>query len=221
VLIRKRVQYEALRVGSGNRLRNWLVRGVFRLAEKRFVHGVPVGIFLPDDGERGVIFPRMVEAFDLLARYDARRLKRFQRDVVGVIVEMSAACGQWESSCGLVRIDIEFVKAKETVALQIATVLVHEGAHAWLDRMGVNYDAGQRWRVEAVCLRSELSFLRRVPSADWLIEHTQHQLAHGAEDYTDAAFLSRRVAKLRQIGVPEPLIRLFLWKTSLRKTQQL
>jgi hypothetical protein len=133
---------------------------------------------------------------------------------------MSPACGQWESSCGLVRIDIEFLKAKETVPLQIATVLVHEGAHAWLDRMGVDYEVGQRWRIEAVCLRSELSFLRRVPGADWLIEHTQSQLAHGAEDYTDAARLNRRVAKLRQVGVPEPLIRLFLWKESFRKTHQ-
>jgi hypothetical protein len=183
------------------------------LAEKRLVHGVPVGILAPSDQERRVIFPRMVEAFDLLARYDPRRLRRFQRDVVGVIVEMIPdACGQWESSCRLVRIDTHFAEAKDTVTLQIATVLVHEGAHAWLDRMGIKYDVAQRVRIEAVCLRSEISFQRRVPGGEWLIEHTQHQLALGAENYTAAAYLNRRVAKLRQLGFPEPLIRFLLWR---------
>jgi hypothetical protein len=162
----------------------------------------------------------MVEAFDMLARYDPRRLNRFKRDVGGVVIEMIVdACAQWESSCRLVRIDKLFARAKDTVALQIATVLVHEGTHAWLDRRGIKYDA-ERWlRIEAICMRSELSFQRRVPGGEGMIEQTQQQLALGAELYAPTAYLDRRVARMRQLGFPEFLIRYAVrrWQRQLQE----
>ena len=50
------------------------------------VEGVPVGMLFPTDEECALVFPKVEEAFGLLARNGARRLARFQKDVAGVFV---------------------------------------------------------------------------------------------------------------------------------------
>ena len=191
----------------------WFLRFVFAAMTKRVIQGVRVGILLPNRAERGVMFPKIAEAFDLLARHDPRRLARFQKDVAQVAVELTVSgCGEWVSSVRRVRLDFEYVKAATTTPLHVAATLVHEGTHARLNRLGFAYREAQRSRIEAVCFRSEISFLRRVPGAEALIEDAERQLARDPEYLTNAAFLDRQVATLRQVRMPEFLIRRFLRK---------
>jgi len=40
------------------------------------IQGIPVGLIFPDDEERQVVFAKVRQAFELVARYDSRSLSR-------------------------------------------------------------------------------------------------------------------------------------------------
>ena len=165
------------------------------------IQGIPVGLIFPDDEERQVVFAKVSEAFELVARYDSRSLSRFRRDVAGVlVVRTSGALAEWESAGRFVRLQLAYVKAPGTSALEIASSLVHEGAHACLHRLGIEYAEVQR--VEGVCFRSQLAFLREVPGAEQLIANVERQLMRDPGYWTDTAFKERQVAYLRELGFP-------------------
>lgn len=48
----------------------------------------------------------------------------------------------------------------------LASLLVHESCHARLERRGVPFRPWSKRRIEAVCVRAEYLFLRRVPGAE-------------------------------------------------------
>jgi hypothetical protein len=206
-------------------LNRWMFSFTLRVAEKRVLEGVRVGILLPTDEERRIIFPKIAEALNLLGRHDPWRLARFRRDVSAVLVELtSGARGEWISAEGLVRLQSDYAKAEKTSALEIASTLVHEGTHAWIERMGVEYDEPRRGRIEAVCFRSQLAFLRRVPGSAELIADTERQLTRNPDYWTDAAFRRRRLEHLRKLGIPDWLVRVLgkapLWAPSNTRLQR-
>jgi len=104
--------------------------------------------------------------------------------------------------------DFEFVKSEATSPLDLACALVHEGAHARLERLGIAYDEPRRARIEAVCYRSELALLRRVPDGERLMPEVHRQLERDPAEWSHAGFVSRKRARLRQIKLPEFLVRL-------------
>ena len=198
-------------------LYRWALRLAFAITTKRVIQGVRVGILMPSRADRDVMFQKVTEAFDLLARYGPRRLARFKKDVSSVSVELTTSgCGQWISAVRLVRLDFEYLKAAETTPLHIAATLVHEGWHARLDRIGFSYREAERSRIEASCHRSEIFFLRCVPGAEAIIEGVERQLARDPEYLTDAAFLDQKVAALRKARMPEFLIRRLVRKRASR-----
>ena len=171
--------------------------------------GIPVGLIFPDDEERHVVFAKVSEAFELVARYDSRSFSRFRRDVASVlVVRTSGALAEWESAGRFVRLQLAYVKAPGTSPLEIASSLVHEGADACLHRLGIEYAEVQRARVEGVCFRSRLAFLREVPGAEQLIANVERQLMRDPGYWSDTAFKERQVAYLRELGFPGWSIRL-------------
>ncbi len=117
---------------------------------------------------------------------------------------------EWVSAARLVRLSDSHVGAPSTSSLEIASMLVHEGAHAWMDRLGIPYTEANRARIEAVCFRSELAFLRRVPGAEDLMAVAERQMTRDPGYWTDAAFTARRVAYLAGLGFPAWLIGLLI-----------
>jgi len=61
-------------------LHGWFERLVFAATTKRVIHGLTVGILMPNKVEKLAIFGKLADALELLARYDRRRLARLQRD---------------------------------------------------------------------------------------------------------------------------------------------
>jgi hypothetical protein len=191
-----------------DRLNRWMVRGTLRLADKRLLEGVLVGILMPSGEDRRTIFPKVADALRLVGHHDPRRFARFRRDVSAVLVELtSGARAEWVSVASLVRLQLEYARAEDTSPLDIASTLVHEGTHAWLDRIGVAYDEPRRARIESICFRSQLAFLRRIPGSAELVADTERQLSRGPEYWTNAAFRLRRLDSLRKLGVPGWIVR--------------
>jgi hypothetical protein len=199
----------------GGRRRYW--RWVFRNSERRTLAGIPAGVFLPSAEEREAAFPKLAAALDVLARHDPRRFERLRADVDGILVfGLPGARGAWILGARLVVLKLEYVTAPETSAEEVASTLVHEGTHAWLDRLGFGYDEPRRARIEAICYRAQLAFARRLPDPGGLVELAQRQLSRDPADWSDAAFERNYEEGLRELGVPGWLVRLLGWRKRRR-----
>jgi hypothetical protein len=171
----------------GARRRYW--RWVFRIAERRTLAGIPAGVLLPSAEEREAAFPKLAAALDVLARHDPRRFERLRADVDGIlVVSLPGARGAWILGARLVTLELQYVTAPSTSAEEVASTLVHEGTHAWLDRFGFGYDEPRRARIEAICYRAQLAFARKLPDPGGLVELAQRQLARDPGDWSDDAF---------------------------------
>lgn len=51
---------------------------------------------------------------------------------------------------------------------QIASTIVHEATHARLAKCGIRYEKRLRSRIEAICLRRELTFAAKLPNGEEL-----------------------------------------------------
>ena len=120
----------------------------------------------------------------------------------------TGALAQWVPSVRLVVVRLNYVMDPETSSLDLASTLVHEGAHAWLDGLGFGYEPPRRARIEAICFRSEIAFARRLTDPKNLISRAERQLARDPSYWTNVAFRQRTLGNLNALGLPR-------WLTNL------
>jgi hypothetical protein len=96
----------------------------------------------------------------------------------------------------------------EVSGAEVASIIVHEATHARLALAGFGYEPATRERIEGVCFRSEIAFASRLPDGQALIDAARAQLAGDPAVWTDGARRERTVDKLRQLGLPEWLVRI-------------
>ena len=110
----------------------------------------------------------------------------------------------------------ERVVASETTTLEwIASAIVHEATHARLEKRGIRYDETVRLRIERICIRRELDFVRRLSGVDALQEQITQSLdwcRDGNAHYTDQNMWQEidqgHADALRHLGTPEWVIAL-------------
>jgi hypothetical protein len=111
-------------------------------------------------------------------------------------------------------LDERFVLAETTQPEEIAVVIVHEATHARLENLGIGYDDGQRDRIEAICVRRELAFAKRLPNGHPKRERVEATLDAQAEFWSNTAFRQRdtegRAQTLRYLGTPNWIVRVLL-----------
>ena len=73
-----------------------------------------------------------------------------------------------------------------------------------------------RARIENVCFRAEIAFASRLPDGTAIIEQARRQLERDPVVWTREAARDRATTKLRELGVPEWLIKLII---RVRKTR--
>jgi hypothetical protein len=93
----------------------------------------------------------------------------------------------------------------------IAATIIHEAAHARLFRLGIGNHEDIRARVEAICLRREMAFARKLPNGREIQEAAEHMINVCDDDYwSNAAIRQRELAEfaeaMRHLGAPEWLI---------------
>lgn len=176
------------------------------IAEKRVVRGIRV-VNMPMHDADEPAFEKVVDVIELIHRHDPARGRRVARDVRYVLVTRTATSGgeYWPNPrCVLVNASNVCRQVPEAIAM----IVVHEATHARLWRMGVGRfpDVG---RLEHTCVEAEITFARRVPGTEPLIEGARRKLATKYwEKPRDAAFETY----LTDLGYPRWLRRLLLWK---------
>ncbi len=190
---------------------DWLRR---RITHVEIADGITLTIVA---AEWEPIAVRLRSAIALIRTHDPYRLSVLRRFLTGGVQVndssvSSVAEFDWSTmSCRVHRGYIESDAQPE----ELATALVHEATHARLWHMGFRYETASRVREEAICMRQEIAFARRLPNGAAIAEAVQLQLASlDPSDYEDAAFERRflaqrlrQVRKARKLGLPGWFIR--------------
>jgi hypothetical protein len=124
-------------------------------------------------------FERVVAALDLIRISDPLSCKRLHRDVVRIVVHaLPGNRAQYSARRQAVEIDPRYVLSDVVTAGDIASSIVHEATHARLENLGIGYEEQHRQRIEGVCMRRELAFLKRVPDGGGERALKSHEHSH-------------------------------------------
>jgi hypothetical protein len=167
------------------------------------------------------------EALKLIRTYDPARFARILMDMPGGL-HVSPLAGDY-AQFNLTRLSCElnsrcFREVRDPERL--AAIIVHEATHARLSKIGIGYHEPVRLRIEAICLRREIAFGRKLPNGEACAREAQQALSSLlVSDYTDSSFALRaarhrvRIMRtLRKKGVPNWSIRMLgLMATAFRR----
>jgi hypothetical protein len=178
-------------------------------SERRIVRGIPVAVLWPSTAERAVAYPKLEDALGLIERYDPQRFRYLSRDARLIWLFGSVgALGSWHAETRILQLRLNYVIDTRTPVVEIASILVHEGTHARLRRLGFGYGERERARIEHVCFRAEIAFARRLPDAGDVIARAERQIARDPIIWTDAGRRAGYAGDLQALGVPRWLARL-------------
>jgi hypothetical protein len=164
---------------------------MLRLSAGRSIDGLWVGSYYQENTEQ--VSRRVEEALRLIKTYDRPKYDRLRCDLDRIWVRplMSGGVAQFSPALRACLLDERFVLDDTRDAGFVAAVIVHEATHARLWHRGIRYDEAVRQRVEAICMRRELAFARRLPDGHRVRQWAEDTLAIPAPYWTDAAFRDR------------------------------
>lgn len=178
----------------------------FWLSASKRVDGLWIGTLA---SEPEVVLQRVESALCLIKTYDRLRYDRLIRDLERVwVMALTHPMGSFNQALNACMLDPRFVMAEKSSLEMIASVIVHEATHARLMRCGIGYEEGIRTRVEAVCLRQELAFAKKLPNGEEVHEQAESVLESPAlpEYLTDTALAQRHAdgatEALRYLAIP-------------------
>jgi len=194
------------------------------LSKGEYIDGLWVGVQTPDREQYKLLLERLRAALVLVRTYDPlryRRLTCYLKRIWVTPVHGPRACFYYRlDACVL---NPQYVLRDTMTPAHLAAAIVHEATHARLWGMGFRYEEEARPRIEAICVRRELAFSRKLPHGeevrDW-VEQTlislrsptflsKAELAKSRDDYA--------IEELRRLGVPDRMIRgIFVLRRVLR-----
>ena len=125
------------------------------------------GLWLGSETDAERVLPRVEAALGLIKTHDRQRYDRIVADLDRIWVRLlTTSVAQFSPAWGACLLDERFVLAESTETAHIAAAIVHEAIHARLWRCGFGYEEDVRQRVEAVCVRREMAFARKLPEGE-------------------------------------------------------
>lgn len=181
-------------------IRYMIARMMSRGAAKTQIGSLSV-VDLIANGSSEALFERLRAACALIERHDPQRFRRFQQDV-SRIVFLETGPEYWHRGRICVLHDIATLND-----MQVATHLVHEGAHARLYASGIQYTRRLKTRIEHACVREELRFLARVPASEPFIERALQKFDESW--WTADAVRERHLESLANARAPALVVRAY------------
>jgi hypothetical protein len=166
------------------------------LSPRIWMHGFLVAL-LDDWEDRDAAFNKIRDSLQLISNTDHSRLVRIRRDIRRILVlkateDAAAAFIRGTATCFLSP-DL----LRESSVLSLAQTVVHEAMHARLRRLrrGLSRTSRNRAREEALALRGEIAFTRKVPGEEaanrlrvlWQLYRAYRWVARELSDTSPAA----------------------------------
>ena len=166
------------------------------MMETRTIRGVAVTVLnTRPDIETSRVFERLDGALGVIERYQPHRLRRFRRDVRGIIVKRFACRAAFFGDTRQCLIELTFAGEGIFSDAQVAASIVHEGVHARLLTMGLAGQPGCQAREERLCRKAELELGLAVPGADAVVDRALASLE--LDDPEVAPAVDWRIAEQR------------------------
>jgi hypothetical protein len=208
-----------LEIGKPNTQRlkrpaNLVDRIEIRFSTHKYIDGLWIGTWEDDAAS---VLHRVEEALGVIKIYDRLRYDRITRDLERVWVRtLFGNEAQYNHAMKACQLDVRFVQAATSSPAIVASIIVHEATHARILNRGIQYQAALRDRVEAVCVRRELAFAKKLPNGLEVQERAERllEMSATAELWTDEKFEERHaeggMGVARYVGVPIWIARLAL-----------
>ncbi len=177
----------------------------FRLATPIPVPLLQVRAFRAAPGSTELLAERLAAAVRLLQSVTPLRLAYLRRDLPFILVAFGPCAGQCLDRVGICLLNTDDVLCQELSVEVLALVLVHEGTHARLARLGFENEGKHRARIERLCRLAAVTVGTRLPGAEeyvaWLQEmELSHESFADDEYWTDAALMQRVNERVRARG---------------------
>ena len=168
------------------------------MTETRTIRGVSVAVFnTRPDIETSRVFERLDGALGVIERYQPHRLRRFRRDVAGIVVRRFPCRAAFFGDTRQCLIELTFAGGGQFSDAQVAASIVHEGVHARLLMMGLAGHPGCEAREERLCRKAELELGLAVPDGQAVVERALATLT--LDDMEVAPNVDWRVAEQRVV----------------------
>jgi hypothetical protein len=159
---------------------------------------------------------RVEAALRLIERFAPLHYRRVKNSLSRIWVQLVPhGAGCYLHSLNACLLDERIVASENTTLEWIAAAIVHEATHARLEKRGIRYDEAVRRRIERICARRELDFVRHLSGVDALQEEITRRLDRSNEEntsYTDQGMWREmdegNAEILRHLGTPEWVIAL-------------
>jgi hypothetical protein len=155
---------------------------------------------------------KIKRALDLVHGFDPRRLRRIQQDL-RIILAKPGGDGYYVHALRMYVADWSDVIGSTPV--QVALGIIHEATHARIADAGIPYTAERRARIEAICVKQEAAFARRLPGGEALARKRLENLAEPW--WTPAKLADQALREARAEKVPGWAIRLLEWRYRRRQ----
>lgn len=155
-----------------------------------------------------IAFPKIDQALNLICKFDPRSYRRIQRDIKMILVFATPPyCAEWVGQLQMCVLDREYICRPDVLPEEIASTIIHEAAHARLDRAKINYNDGIRNRIERICVKSEIVFAKRLPNGEQLIENAESRLKIPENYWTNSQFQQRNLDAFAELGNKSRMVR--------------
>jgi hypothetical protein len=158
------------------------------------------GIWIGSLGRSTQELMRVESALSLIRQYSPLDHARVIRGLDRIWVTPALhGVGEYWRSINACILDERYLADPAVSIERIASTIVHETTHARIERYGIEYSQELRKKIEAICIRRQLAFVRRLPNSAELQRDTASYLERSQaspERYIDAQYR-------RDLGVPE------------------
>jgi hypothetical protein len=147
-----------------------------------------------------IVFQKIDHALNLISEFDPRRYLQIKRDVKKIWV--SAVPGyyaQWMDDLQMCVLDRDYLCRTDVSAPEVAGTIVHESTHARLEKLKIKYTEDVRDRVERICIKSEISFAKRLPDGQKFVEIAESRLQIPKSYWTNIQSQQRDLEALAEL----------------------
>jgi hypothetical protein len=193
-----------------NHLPEWLM---LRFGRRFNVQGIKLVVFVRDRGKVSLIRGKITDALCLVQHHSPKNYSRVQSFTPNILIfDAYGNRGIYISDLKLCQVSTDYALLEKTTPLHLASVLVHEATHGFLDSRRITYEEPHRVRIERICIKEQMAFARRSPEAGDLLTEAQSLLSIAPEFWKDEAFFERGVEELKKMGAPKWLVNLVVNK---------
>lgn len=191
---------------------------MLRLGRKYSIGGINLVVPLQTRERAEKIRTKLVRAFTIIQQHTPKLYKRVEKFIPNILVfgVHPPYFATYIADLALCDVSRDYALADSTSPEALATTIVHEGTHGYLESRGVVYSEEKRVQIERICVKAELWLATKIPQADELVAALRQNLQRAPEYWTDVAFSQRQLAELAKTGAPKFLVRYFERKEARR-----